>query len=352
MNDEIDAVSRRTMFELTGKSALAAIAGGSGGALLASPTENGLPADDLTSAWFTLSRTIEQFSVEFGNLGAPPHDLDRAEAHRLFLRYLSIGMDQSIEYTDPAFPDFYQKTRDGVRKFAGDSPEQLYDTATVSGDYDYVVSGNIKDVFMIELGAYSGSLSSDSKAQRRLVDSITERDMEFDKNGDFTVLLGKEKRGGNSLLLDRDSSVVSVRRYLRDPIADKPRPLTIKRVSGRAELAPLTGWRLSEQLIKAANFASWNVRTWASWVSRMRHDPSMFNRIVGFDDSGDLYTPSGHRYLHGYWSIPAGQALLISFVPPAVKYWSFVPMNYWMESFEWRFGNKVFASSFNTRPDS
>ncbi|MFS3129277.1 hypothetical protein ACLM5J_12825 [Nocardioides sp. Bht2] len=79
--------------------------------------------------------------------------LDVAEGHRLFLRYLGIGIDTFIEHADARFPAFYAKSRDGVRKFAGDSPSQLYDTAPISAEFDYEVTGSLRDVTLIELGS-------------------------------------------------------------------------------------------------------------------------------------------------------------------------------------------------------
>lgn len=348
--DDPKPLNRRAIFEIAGKSAMMTLLAGTSAKGLAEAAANPEPADGLAHAWVRFSQLIGDFAQQFDSLGAPPHGIDRAEGFRLLLRYLTIGIDQYIEYADPAFPAFYQKTRDGVRKFAGDSPEQLYDSATISGEYDYLVSGNMREVEMLEFTIYSGTLNSDNKVQRRLTDSLTERELKIDRNGDFTIRLGKDRQPGNSLLLDTDSSVIVARRYLRDPINDKPRPLVIKRISGTALQQPLNSEKLSKALIQAVSFASWNVRTWAEWVKHIRKNK--FNRLVHFDDTGDIFTPAGHHYLDGYWSVPPGHALLVSFVPPQGKYWSFVPMNFWMESFEWRFGNRVFASSYDTRPDN
>ncbi|ARS26098.1 hypothetical protein [Sphingomonas sp. KC8] len=145
-----------------------------------------------------------------------------------------------------------------------------------------------------------------------------------------------------------DASSLLVRRYLRDPWKDRPRPLTIRRTSGNPVLPTLTSDHMSKAIAEAADFALWNVRTWAKWVLRDRD--GKLNRFTGFDDTGDIYTPAGHRYLSGYWRLKPEEALLIDFVPPEGTYWSIVPMNFWMESFEWRFGNTVFASSFLNPP--
>lgn len=314
----------------------------------APPSLAGVGGDALNEALGKLAETLDGFSQVYPTLGAPAGDGARAEGYRLFLRYLTIGFDRFIECANPAFPAFYQATRDGVRKFAGDSPEQLYDTAVISGEHDYVVSGNMRDVALFEFGLYSGGLLAGGGA-RRLIGSMTERELQVAPNGDFELHLKRAGTGRNTLTLEPDASSLVVRRYLRNPLVDRPRPLSIRVASARAPLEPLTSGKLAGGIAQAANFALWNVRTWAKWVADAR--AVGINRLATMPDDGDIYTPKGHRYLSGYWRVPTGKALLISFAPPPGSYWSFVPMNYWMESFEWRFGNPVFASSNTVKSD-
>lgn len=305
------------------------------------------PGDALDAAMSHFADVIRQFHAEFPSLEAPDTQIDRAEGYRLFLRYLTIGIDQFIQFADPAFPAFHQKTRDGVRKFAGDSPEQLYDVAVISGEYDYVVTGNMRETALIECTVYSGQLK-EGTSRRRLIASITDEQLNLDKEGNFTVHLNRTGQGPNALRLDQDASSLVVRRYLRDPWKDRPRPLEIRRTSGNPPLPTLAPDQLATAIGAAADFAIWNVKTWARWTAKDRM--AKRNQLTHFDDTGDIYTPAGHRYLSGYWQVPPGKALLITFAPPAGAYWSFVPMNFWMESLEWRFGNRVFASSYLTPP--
>ncbi|WP_305094339.1 hypothetical protein [Prescottella sp. R16] len=291
---------------------------------------------------------VTEFGDGFPELRAPGRQIDTAEGYRLFLRYLTIGLDQFVEHADPAFPAFYQKSRDGVRKYAGDSPAQIYDSCPVSSRYEYEVTGNLAETALIELTVYSGDFSGTNPQPRRLVSSITDEELHVSANGDFTVRLAANATGPNALVLDADSTSLSVRRYLRDPRHDKPRPLTIRRVGADADKPVLRTDALRDGMVRAAEFAAHNATIWARWVDAVRS--SKTNVLTPMPDSGDIFTPRGHRYLDGYWSVPEGGALTVSFKPPTGAYWSFVPMNYWMESFEWRFGNRVYATSLDTTP--
>lgn len=340
---------RRDFFGGAGLVALAALGGApamaqaSSGGHVSSGDEAALAAGTMH-----LAEVIRRFPSEFAALGAPETALDMAEGYRLFIRYLTIGIDQYVQYGDPAFPAFNQNTRDGVRKFAGDSPEQLYDGASVSADHDYVITGNVRETALIEFTLYSGALNTGSK-RRRLIASLTDETLKRDAGGNFTVHLNRKGEGENAVRLEPDASSLLVRRYLRDPRKDRPRALQIERVSAGPAFPPLQAEALGKAIAAAADFAMWNVKTWAKWVVE-RDRAVRINALGAFQDTGDIYTPAGHRYLSGYWQVPEDKALMIAFKPPQEAYWSFVPMNFWMESFEWRFGNRVFASSFTTPP--
>ncbi|MFS3129276.1 hypothetical protein ACLM5J_12820 [Nocardioides sp. Bht2] len=144
--------------------------------------------------------------------------------------------------------------------------------------------------------------------------------------------------------------MLSVRRYLDDPLLDRPEPLRIRRLGESLPHEPLTAQRLAAGVEAASSFAVANVAMWAGWVERLRTEPA--NEIRPMPDSGDIYTPGGHVYLHGHWQLPRpDSALVIEFPAPATgTYWSAVPMNYWLESFEWRFGDRVHATSQDTEP--
>ncbi|WP_235736449.1 DUF1214 domain-containing protein [Nocardioides alcanivorans] len=309
-----------------------------------------MTASVLTEAFADYARRLTEASEAIGAKAPHLDPIDVAEGHRLFLRYLGIGLDRFVEHSDPRFPAFYSASRDGVRKYAGDSPGQLYDTAPLSADHEYVVTGNLHGVELIELGIYSGDLSGRNNTPRRLIAHLTEAEIDTDADGNFRLSLGRGQGGTNHLHLAPDTSNLSVRRYLRDPLTDRPAPLRIQRIGADIVPPALTAEDLSSRLRLAGAFALTNLEMWADWTEKvMAAKP---NTITPMADSGDIYTPAGHRYLDGSYDLPDPRScLLIEFpAPPADSYWSLVPMNFWMESMEWRFGHEVFASSFSTVP--
>lgn len=310
------------------------------------------PADDLAEAGLreslnAIACETAGFAAEFDTLGAPDDALSIAEGYRIYTRYLAIGLEQYVEYADPAFPAFFQKTRAGVRKFAGDSPAQLYDSCPVSGAHEYRVTGSMTDTELIEFTVYAGDFRAGTP--RRLVDSLTERELAIADDGSLAVHLGADAPVRGGLRLDADSASLVVRRYVADPRTAAPRPLAIERTSPGPAAPRATPASVAEGIAAAAGFARRHVHLWAGWARQAQN--TKLNALTPMADAGDLHTPAGHRYYDGYWSLPEGGRLTVEFTPPAGAYWSFVPMNYWLESFEWRFGPRTYATSLDCAPD-
>ena len=112
-------LDRRDFFGGAGVAALTAL----GASLASARPALAADGDALDLAMEHMADVIRQFPAEFAALQAPPTRIDRAEGYRLFLRYLIMGIDQDVQFGDPAFPAFHQKTREGGMTIV---PLQLY----------------------------------------------------------------------------------------------------------------------------------------------------------------------------------------------------------------------------------
>lgn len=269
-------------------------------------------------------------------------DLDKREGYRLITRMMALGFDRILETANPAAPQFY-RLQSAQRKFAGDAPDQLYHAANISGKYRYRISGQLYtdeqattplNTLLIEASVYGGNLSFDGSSNRRLVSHIDESDLVTDDQGRFEIILSKEPEGDNWLALEDDVKNVLLRRYFAGPQLHDLLPLTIERIDDVVDYQPLTEKQLVKGMLGTAAMVEETVRYWHDWVNDTRA-ASGVNQLVALKDDGDLLTPAGIKYIQGAWELKSNQALKISFTPPNVPYWSFVPMNMWMESFDW-----------------
>ena len=280
-------------------------------------------------------------------------ELDRLEGYRLVTRMTALGFDRLMETANPAAPQFF-RLQSATRKFAGDAPDQLYHAANLSGDYSYRITGQLRNeavsTLLLEASVYGGDMSFEGESTRRLISHIDESELVTDAEGRFEIILSKNRQGENWLKLEDDAKNVLVRRYYKEPQLHDLLPLTIGRLDGEVDTAPLRREQLVKGLLGAAAFAEETTRYWHTWVKETRESLGV-NNMVSLQDEGDLLTPAGIKYTQGAWQLEPDQALKITFMPPDVPYWSFVPMNMWMESFDWQVA-RVTSNKFMATPNA
>jgi hypothetical protein len=266
-------------------------------------------------------------------------ELERREGYRMLARTLALGFDRMLEFADPSVPDFF-RLQSAHRKFAGDNPDQLYHGAAIDGAHTYRIrgrwSGEGVTTRLIEISVYGGGLSfDDPNAKRRLVGHLDERELVIADDGTFEVTVGPGSHEGNSIRTSDDSQSLLVRRYFSRPQLVDELPLSIELVGEAPSRAPLDARGLAKGLIGSGAFLREVVKIWGGWYPDVRARLGA-NVLKPLEDDGSLLTPAGMTYLQGAWELAEDEALLVRFVPPDVPYWGFLPMNVWMESFDWR----------------
>ncbi|MCH2171904.1 hypothetical protein MK489_14055 [Myxococcota bacterium] len=266
-------------------------------------------------------------------------ELEKREGYRLLARTLALGFDRFLEYSQSDVPEFY-RLQSAHRKFAGDNPDQLYHAASIDGGRAYRIRGRWSDgvvsTELIEFGVYGGGLSfDDENAKRRLIGYLDESDLILEQGGGFEVILATQPHSGNWIRLEPDAETVLVRRYFASPQQNDRLPLEIELIDEQPPVRAMTQADLARGLLGAGAFLVETVKIWGGWYPGVlkRLGP---NQIGQMEDDGTLLTPSEMVYLEGAWQIDSDEALLLSFVPPEVPYWNFLPMNIWMESLDWR----------------
>lgn len=291
---------------------------------------------DKREIWKTFCRNLEAAgdTVLSSELGASA--LDDAESVRYLTRLLRIGLDMNLENADPAFPSFYQASH-ATAKIGADNPDNFYQNATIFGDHSYRIWGTRGTVPILSFGtkanryAIDGSMASTGE--------LDIRDVETDANGNFNIIVSRDKHDGNWLPLEADSSILIVRQTFFDKSTETPAEVFIETVNGPERPAPLSLETLSEALSRTPAFINGTSSIFTQWAELFRRenknalnttDQSMF-----FKAGGD---PMIH-YLHGWWELEDGQALKITSEIPDCEGWNFQLNNVWMESLDYRHHN-------------
>jgi hypothetical protein len=186
-------------------------------------------------------------------------------------------------------------------------------------------------------------LSFGSKANRYAIDGtmastgeIESKALRCAADGSFEVIASARPQTGNWLPLARDSTMILVRQTFLDRPREQPASLTIECLGAPARPEPLDAQRLAHGLAASAAFVHGTAKTFVEWAEMFRRRP---NTLETVDQT--LFVRSGGDprifYLHGYWELREGEALVIDTPVPECEIWNIQLDNYWMESLDYRY---------------
>ena len=138
-----------------------------------------------------------------------PDELDAVEGFRYVFHLLSEGTELFLE-GDPERPRFSSIVTP-ARKFLGDNADAIYHQALIRGDRSYRITGKRDREVYISFTVHgpdpAGSINGPILAD------MNDRQLEFDADGNFELILSPEEHEGNSIRLDPDARLVLVRSY-------------------------------------------------------------------------------------------------------------------------------------------
>jgi len=284
-------------------------------------------------AWQDFCRTIGQAGNILFREAAPDTLFDRGEGIRYLSRLTRAFLEASVEYADPDFPALRRLAHETV-KIGADNPDNVYLSATVAGDRDYLIKGKRGTIAYFSIG---------SKANRYAIDGtmsstgeLNDSTLEIRPDGTFEIIASATPKPGNWLPMAADTTLLVVRQSYLDHASESPGDYTIERIGGPKAPPPLQAPALNEALQKAAMGVMGTAFIFAQWTELFMTRPNelpdwgqeMFQRAGG---DPDIF------YLHGYWKLEADEAWVIETRVPDCPYWNFQLNNWWMESLDYRF---------------
>lgn len=264
---------------------------------------------------------------------APATELDRAEGFRYLSRLTRASLEMNVECGDPDFPVFFQLSNATI-KIGADNPDNHYLNAVVAGDREYRLRGTRGTVPF---------LSFATKANRYAIDGtmastgeLDSKDMRINPDGTFEIVVSRTKHPGNWLPMEADSTMLLVRNTFLDRPREIPASLTIERIGGPSKPKPLTADRIHRALLGSAAFVRGTAHTFAEWAKMFAAKPNTLETV----DQTMFIRGGGDPvifYLHGVWTVPKGQALVVELNPPECEIWNFHIDNWWMETLDYRY---------------
>ncbi|MBO9378001.1 DUF1214 domain-containing protein [Sphingomonas histidinilytica] len=300
-------------------------------------------------AWRQFCRRLEKAGDLVFNAEVAGTPIDQVEGYRYLSRLLRIALEMHMENADTDFPGFYQASHP-TAKIGADNPDNLYLNASISGARRYRITGQRGSVPILSFG---------SKANRYAVDGtmastgeLDAADIRFEPDGSFEIIASKEKANGNWLPLADDTSMLLVRQTFLDRDNEVPATVRIEAIDApRATPEPLTLGKLEQGFDRAVAFVEGTARTFLHWADLFKAE--QLNRLATTDQTmffkagGD---PTIH-YLHGYWKLAPGEALVIETPVPDCTFWNFQLDNIWMESLDYRF-HRIHVNKHSARTNA
>ena len=218
------------------------------------------------------------------------------------------------------------------RKIAGDNPSGEYGLAAINGRYDYRITGNKGTVTYFSLNVNAGKGMSD----RRLVAFLNDQSINFDSEGNFTLLLSKTEPSepGQWVKIPEDATSIMLRQYMVDRDSERLASFDIEVLGDDPGVNMPNDSEMAGRLV-ATNYAFVFLATMhKTVVSRALDNPNTFVETDSNELGGVISGPD-NLYMIGHWIVADDEALIIDIMPLETRYWNLALETIWHESVDY-----------------
>ena len=284
-------------------------------------------------AWIEFCDNLKAAGAALTYPGTPRDPFQQAEGLRYLSRLARAGLEAYVEYPDPSFPSLRRMVHETV-KLGADNPDNHYLNAQISGKYEYRITGKRNTIHYVGFFTQNGSYGTTGGLSPCGV--LEHFDLNTDPDGNFEIILSKEKKGKNWLKIEADTSLLMVRQTYLDRKNEIPIEAKIENLDGTKVPSPLTPGQVDEGLKTAALFVAGAPFLFAKWAKGFQKHT---NKLPVFDPeiSNAAGGDASIIYHHSYWKLDTDEALIIEVQRPACDTWNFQLNNYWMESLDYRY---------------
>ena len=266
--------------------------------------------------------------------GTPKDVMNQALGYRFLTRILRAGLEQGVDYADTQYPAFY-RLADETKKMLNDNPDNYYENCKVDSRFDYRISGNRGTVKWFSIGVKAGAGGPGAMASTGEIDSSQ---MTFDDDGNFEILMSKEKKQGNWLPMTEDSTNLVVRQTFGNRKQERRAEFAIECLNPERPNNNLIPEELETQFDRALGFLESTVGIGLEWTKTYRE--TTLNELPSHDQPM-LQAAGGDptiNYYQSHWELAPDEALAVTIEGlPECQTWNLQLSDFWMESLEHRY---------------
>ena len=282
-------------------------------------------------AWEEFCDTLKAAGASLTFPGTPKDPFNQAEGYRYLTRLARAGLEAFVEHADPKAPVLHRVVHETV-KMGADNPDNYYQTAAISGEYEYRITGKRNTVHYLGFGTQIGHYGQGGGMPPS--GYLEGSDIDIAEDGTFTIIVSCNKQDKNWLPMLPESGNLIVRQTFLDRETEEPAELSIECIGADKTPTPLTPQKLDEGLKSASTLvagASLLFAKWARDFQKHSNQLPMFDPAVSNAAGGD----PNIIYYHSHWALAPDEALVIDAMPPECEHWNFQLNNYWMESLDY-----------------
>ncbi len=314
-------------------------------------------------AWDDFCDTLKVAGRVIDEFGDEPSDQERAEWYRFLSRMVRNGFERMVENCEPDRP----RLRDAPwrQSINVQSPDQDHLMCEfVNGAHDYRIKGNRGTVpyFImatwaapqpVDLGSRNwapqgvAGLKEFDPTHLTTTSFLSSRDIDFDADGNFEIILCKSPPERNGLALEGSTTGILIRTVFSDRAAVDPPTLSITRLDD-VKPRPIQPAEMSEGLAKAGQIVlgyAELVRAW--WFDNLSKRPN----TIDFSEATYLSNGGVLDRLHGFgcWQKSASEALVVRFTPNECEHWILQICNRWQENLDVYEDGQGFITKFTAK---
>ncbi|MEE2733278.1 MAG: DUF1214 domain-containing protein [Pseudomonadota bacterium] len=285
-------------------------------------------------SWEDFCDTLKAAGAALSFPGTPQDAFNQAEGYRYLTRLTRAGLMAFLEHADPKAPVLHRVVHETV-KMGADNPDNFYQTACISGAYDYRIRGRRNSVKYLGFGTQIGHYGQGGGMPPS--GYLEASQLEIDADGSFDIIVSCRPHPKNWLPMHADSGNLIVRQTFLEREREIPAELHIERICADGEHsgpAPLTPQQVDAGLKSTSTLVAGAALLFAKWARDFQQHS---NQLPQFDPATSTAAGGDPNiiYYHSHWALAPDQVLLIEVTPPPCEHWNFQLNNYWMESLDY-----------------
>mmetsp|Transcript_21866 Transcript_21866/g.38674 ORF Transcript_21866/g.38674 Transcript_21866/m.38674 type:complete len:445 (-) Transcript_21866:1228-2562(-) len=275
--------------------------------------------------------------------GAPSDPFNQAEGLRYLTRLARVSLEAFMECNDTDAPQLValaNGSRVAPVKLGSDNPDNVYESAAISGRKVYKLTVDPGSVHYLGFGTQKGSYGGEGGL--KTVDYKEVSEFEREEDGSIIIMVcnerPKEARNWLKTVPDPERGLLIVRQTREDHENEILAKVKIECVGGNKLPAPCSASAVDDALRTSALLVAGAPLMFAKWADEFKRNHCNELPLFDVDRSNAVGGDPFIRYYHSYWQVEHDEALIIRAMPPKdLASWNFQLNNHWMESLDYRY---------------